>query len=230
MDANERIQKGLTRQMMKQRNIIFDFDGVIADTEYGRYKLLAKILKEFGIKFDKDFSVKDIAGTPTDIFLYKNYKNLSQKERNYIVEKRRKIFLDNLPEYCRVYPGAPETIKYLNKQGYEVSLATTNELEVAEKLIQFVGVDQEFQHKLYRSQINNPKNKSKDYSLLLRLLKYKPSDCIVIEDSIVGVSSAKKNHMYCIAFNRYSENKITELADIVVNDYDELIKLFEDKR
>ena len=131
-----------------------------------------------------------------------------------------------LGKYSSIYPWAPETISVLTQHGYNVILATTNDSIVGEKLIEFIGIKNEFAHKLYRDSIQNNDTQKKDYSMLIKKLGVRPSDSIIIEDSYVGVLSANNNSFFCIAFNRYNDEKITSLADITINDFNELRSYF----
>jgi beta-phosphoglucomutase-like phosphatase (HAD superfamily) len=48
-------------------------------------------------------------------------------------------------------------------------------------------------------------------------LKVNPKDCLVIEDSEVGVSSAKKAGMKCIALlHKYNKNQDLSKADLII--------------
>lgn len=212
--------------MLNKKYIIFDFDGVIAETEHGRYALLASMLTNYGINLKNNYEVHDIAGTPTDIFLKTNFPDLANEQILEIVRERRNIFFQDLGKYCTVYPGAPETIKELSHQGYTVILATTNDSVVGEKLLEFIGIENDFAHKLYRDSIQNIDTQKKDYSLLVDKLGLSPTESVIVEDSYVGVSSAKSNSFFCIAFNRYGDKNISDLADITVTDFNEFRLLF----
>ncbi len=216
--------------MLKKKKIIFDFDGVIADTERGRFDLLAELLTQFGIDLKKHFSVQNIAGTPTGIFLIKNFPSLSKKEVDTIILKRRKLLFSKLEKYCAIYLGASESIKQLKQMGFDLILATTNDEVVGEKLLKWVGINQEFKIKFFRDTIQNPTSLKKDYSLLLKKLSLDAEDCIIVEDSIIGVTSAKNNLIYCIAFNRYDNDDILKLADKTINDFKELMALFKPEK
>lgn len=212
--------------MLTKKNIIFDFDGVIAETEQGRYELLAELLTNYDINLKQIFSVQDIAGTPTDIFLARSFPALTDGQIAHIVKERRSIFFKDLRKYCSIYPGAPETIRDLAKRSCKVILATTNDEVVGDKLLKFIGIENEFTHKFYRDDIQNVSTQRKDYSMLIQKLGILPTDSIIVEDSYVGVFSAKSNDFFCIAFNRYGDKKISDLADITVNDFNQLRSVF----
>lgn len=128
----------------KFKHIIFDFDGVIADTDTARFKILAEILSKYNIDLQTDFNKSDIVGNPTDIFLHNNYPLLNKDKIKNIVEKRRTEYLSNLEKHCIVYPKAVQTINDLRADGHSIHLATTNESFVAQKLITYIGIRDAF--------------------------------------------------------------------------------------
>jgi beta-phosphoglucomutase len=92
--------------------------------------------------------------------------------------------------------------------------------------MEFVGVKKYFSVVLSREQTENGTTGLKDYGLVMNILDKKSGECIVIEDSPVGVSAAKKAGLFCIAFERYKSEVLTRNADIIIHHYDELRKLF----
>ena len=234
MDDNQRIQERIVIKMLiikpidrnRFKNIIFDFDGVIAETDTARYKTLSKILLKYKIKLENDYSLSDIIGTPTDIFLKNNYPLLNNDEIINIVEERRLVFLNNLKNNCVVYPMAVETINDLNSSGYSIHLATTNERSVAQKLIAHIGINDAFKTLFFREDIVNKNTNIKDYALFLKKMNIDPKAILVIEDSIIGVRSAKNNSMFCIAFNRNDDLKLLKLADVSIKTYYDLRQIF----
>ena len=58
------------------------------------------------------------------------------------------------------------------------------------------------------------------------------SDCVVIEDSLSGVLAAKNANLKVIVmYDKYSDknrDEINKLADYKVNDFKELLSLFEE--
>ncbi len=213
--------------MNYRKNIIFDFDGVIAETEYGRYQLLSIILKKYDFDFKKKFTVKDIAGIPTDIFLQNNFPQFSSTELKMLVSKRRELFFNNLSKYCSIMVGAVQTIRDLNKEGHHLFLATLNNAIDGERLLQFIGIENEFIKKFYRESILNKETSKKDYLKVLKTLNLNGTDCVVIEDSVTGLSSAKKCSMYSIGFNSHNSKDIQRIADQTVNNYNELRVVFD---
>lgn len=208
------------------KHIIFDFDGVIAETDYGRFEVLSKILTKYDIDFKNRFHIEDISGTPTDIFLNKHFPNLGAFQIETIVKKRKEEYINNIDKYCNVYPGSVETLNDFFNLGYIIYLATTNNAFIATKLTDYAGISDLFHSVFPREKIINKEYNKKDYDLLLSETNINPIESIVIEDSLTGLKSAKENKVACIGFNRFGNKKIDEISDFSVNSYNELRRIF----
>lgn len=210
----------------RARHIIFDFDGVIADTEAARFSLLSEILMDFGIDLRSRLSLSDLTGIPTDIFLKRHFSFLGETLIQEIVKKRRSLYIENLDRYCWVFPGAIETITALKDRGYRLHLVTANEGCVIKRLTAYLKLDGLFDTCFAREEIISKTDNKKDYSLFLGLARVDADSAAVIEDSVYGITSSKKSGIFTIAFNVSKDPVIASLSDVSVRDYMELAYIF----
>lgn len=206
--------------------LLFDFDGVLADTETGRFMAYGEILKEYGYSLSDRCELKNISGLTGDGILTKYFPELSREQVREIVTRRQKLYMGNLKKYCPPYPGAVETLRDLKQQGYILALTTANSTQAASVLLDALGARSYFDAICGREICEDPVKKIKEYSLVPQYLKKRISDCIVIEDSPVGVLGAKRGGFFCIAFERFPHPDITANADILLHDYNEFRALF----
>lgn len=209
------------------RCLIFDFDGVIADTDTGRFEALNEVLAQRGVDLESTCSVEDLQGKSTERFLKDNFLSFSSPLIRDILSERRDLFFNHLEKYCIVYPGAVDTIRDLHGAGFQLALATSNDTHTINTLLEFVGIKQFFISILAREQTENGVTGLKDYGLVMKILNKKNRECIVIEDSPVGVMAAKNADLFCIAFERFKSDILSREADIIIHDYDELRRLFD---
>ena len=211
---------------LNKKNIIFDFDGVIADTDTGRFQLLDNILSAYNIDLQQKFTIDDLKGISTIKFLKDNFTYLSLVTINKIISDRRKLFFSNLDKYCAIIPGAVDTIRDLHLANYILSIATSNDAQMTQALLKYVGIEKQFYHILTREQTENKISGKKDYRRVVEMLKKAPSECIVIEDSALGINSAKRAGFFCIAFNYNFGNDQIKNADLIIGDYNQLRQFF----
>ena len=206
--------------------ILFDFDGVIADTENGRYEAYCDIFEEFGYDLRSRCVMTDLIGFTGDGFMQKFFPEIPSKHVKEMVHKRQKHYMEHLDRFCIPFPGMQQTIADLKQKGYFLALTTANATTVAWQLIQTVGVAEYFDAVCGREICEDPVKKVKDYSRVPDQIGKTIDECVVIEDSPVGVAGAKRSGLRCIAFDHYKDPAIQTQADAIVHNFNELRQLF----
>ena len=214
------------RDFERVTTILFDFDGVIADTENGRYESYCDIFVENGYDLRNRCVMTDLIGFTGDGFMSKFFPEIPPETVKMMVKKRQKHYMENLHIFCRPFPGVRETIKDLKQKGYHIALTTANSTAAANLLLQSVGVLEFFDDICGREICEDPVTKVKDYSRVPAIINKTVDECVVIEDSPVGVAGAKRGGFRCIAFEHYQDPVIAEQADAIVHDFNGLRKLF----
>src|SRR3989338_9286093 len=99
--------------------VIFDFDGVIVDSEGEKFKVLNKLLKPYKLAVKKkDF--EKMVGKKTPAFLKEYFGNkLNEEEMRIVEEKRRDLLVKNI-EKTKAVKGAIEFIKSLKERGFKL--------------------------------------------------------------------------------------------------------------
>ncbi|MDR2037069.1 MAG: HAD family hydrolase [Bacteroidales bacterium] len=204
---------------------LFDFDGVIADTEKGRYEAYCDILAEYGYDMRSRCTVFDLVGLTGDGFMSKFFPEIPPDQVKEIVHRRQSHYMEHLDKYCIPFPGMKSTITDLKRKGYYLALTTANATAVARILLDVVGVADMFDEVCGREICEDPVTKVKDYSRVPKYIGKTIHECVVIEDSPVGVAGAKRSGFYCIAFEHFEDRVIIEQADAIMHDYNDLRNL-----
>lgn len=199
---------------------IFDFDGVISDTEAIRKALLQGILSEY---MPSGGTVDGIEGFPTTEYLLSAFPSLSEKQVKEIVQKRRTVFFEDLDRYCKPIPGAVETIRGIHGRGKRVAVATTNEYDNIMKMLKYLGVDKYCDFVFSKEEIYDAQRQRKNYEIVLSRMGAGRKECVVIEDSELGVSSAKMAGIYTIHYGG-EQAALHTRPDLSVANYTELRK------
>ena len=211
---------------MQITSILFDFDGVIADTESGRYESYCDIFAEYGYDLRHRCVMTDLIGFTGDGFMNKYFPEIPPEHVKEMVRQRQKLYMEHLDRFCIPFPGMQQTVNDLKQLGYYLALTTANATSVAYQLLQTVGVADDFDAVCGREICEDPVTKVKDYSRVSAQLHKTMDECVVIEDSPVGVAGAKRAGFRCIAFDHYHDPVIQEQADAVVHDFNELRNCF----
>ncbi|MCF8335995.1 MAG: HAD hydrolase-like protein [Bacteroidales bacterium] len=179
--------------------LIFDFDGVIADTDLARFYILRDILKEYGIDLSNRFSMKDLNGLSTEAYLKKNYENLSSSQIEGIVRKKHHLHFTNLEQYVIPFPGIQETLEYFHNR-FDLVMVSANPYKNLQILLNHLGIKKYFKWIFGREVCENT-DLEKTYSPIASKIQREVSECIVIEDSEYGVKAARKAGYYCLRFD-----------------------------
>lgn len=212
--------------LQQTSTILFDFDGVIADTENGRYEAYCDIFQEYGYNLRNRCVMNDLIGFTGDGFMKKFFPEIPLELVKEMVCKRQKHYMEHLDHYCRPFPGMQQTIANLKQKGYFLALTTANATPVARQLIQTVGVAEYFDVVVGREVCEDPVKKVKDYTRVPAQINKTIDECVVVEDSPVGVAGAKRVGFRCIAFDHYDDLLLQEQADAIVHNFNELRLLF----
>lgn len=209
---------------MQFNTIIFDFDGVVVDSERLKFKDLKTLLQKKGIKLSNS-SFKEMVGKKTNFFLSSKFgSKLTDKQIREIVNERNKL----IHNYKSI-PGVKSFIDYLKKKKIRLGLATGTKKALVNKIMKKIGIKNKFSFAITGENFKHSKPNPEVYKKAIKKSKVAPNKTAVIEDSVAGVRSAKKAGLYCIAITTNQNKKDLKEADLVVNSFDNLKKQFERK-
>lgn len=115
------------------RDIIFDFDGTLANTKKGVKNSVKFALKSIGIKKYK--ITNDVIG-PTPFFVYKNMFGLDESMAKKAVFYHRKYSVEKAYRTARIYPGVKKTLIKLKKANVRLHIASLKKESVIYKILQ----------------------------------------------------------------------------------------------
>ena len=194
--------------------IIFDFDGVIVDSEKTKFNDLNKILKGLGYKQIKDFS--NFIGKKTGKILTENFSGISEDEIVEITELRRK----NLA--MKISPLIDGVKTFIENKAKNLSLAivTGTERDIVIKHLLHYSLDNFFHTIVGGEDFDNSKPDPEPYIVALDRLGLVGSEVVVLEDSQAGIDSAKSAGCRVFGFEKYMLN--LRNADMYFRKYGEI--------
>jgi phosphoglycolate phosphatase len=172
-------------------NIIFDFDGTLADS-------LPLVIDIAGHMLGKDHLLNqtDIAKlrkmSATEIL---KYSGIPYWKVLIILVKGKAIFakrLDELP----LFAGMPEVVKQLHTDGHKLYLVSSNNEQIIRKVLRSKGLEDQFDSVYGNVAIFS---KARALRKVLKDKKINHKDCIYIGDEVRDVEAAKKAGIPVIA-------------------------------
>lgn len=194
--------------------IIWDFDGVISNTEslwiLSRMDLLNKHLN---LNWDYLTAEKYLGGR-SDKDKKQILRNLGISVDDFIWDEIKKLDLKKMEQGLTLTEGIENIFKLTQ---FDQCIATGGIYEKTKIKIEKVGIKQYFSsNKIFTVDLVKRGKPEPDLFLLAaEKMGYKPHDCIVIEDSVVGIKAAIQAGMNPVAFVKYNTNeRIKEIKNM----------------
>jgi HAD superfamily hydrolase (TIGR01509 family) len=203
--------------------IIFDFDGVIVDSENAQLAMWHSAFAHYSLVIDEGILLDTVGMKDEEIAkaLVKddNQKELRQHILNYKISKSNEMYRNN-----EIVPvkDAIRFIKHVSKT-HILSIATNSRSNRAEIFCEQYGIKKYFKYIITGGGLLTPKPDPDIYFSVLKKLGLPEEKCIVIEDSIVGLKSARSAGLKTIGLaNLYTKEQLNNYADYVVGAFNEI--------
>jgi len=209
--------------------VLFDFNGVIADDEAVHQEMLQRILTEEGITVtDADYHEIylgfDDRGCFTEAFT-RNGRELDDDKLANLITRKSAIYDAYIAEHLVLFPGAFECVDAL-ADVYPLGIVSGALVGEIDAICEKAGLDDCFALTVAAEDTEACKPHPEGYLKALALFnlylaeqgtRMGPERCVVIEDSIAGVASAKAAGMKCVAVTHsYKAEELGE-ADCIID-------------
>lgn len=207
--------------------IIFDMDGVIVDSEPVIMKAALDALRAGGIKASKEDFIPYI-GAGEEHFIIEPCKRADKVESTEKIMNDMFVNFEKNIKEMRVFPSAKPLIEKLKVLGYTLSLVSSAAERKLMASLRAAQVDPSvFSVILSGNDVTEKKPSPAPYLLAAEKLGADPADCLVIEDAVSGVKSAKAAGMQCAAVTTsFSGEQLKAAgADYVTEDIIDILSL-----
>ena len=208
--------------MKKFKAILFDFDGVLADTMEDNFLAWKKAFKNYVMINRQDYFLLE------GMKLIKVAESISEKYNldinpEKIVKLKNKYYLKD--HLFKFYPETEKLINLLKKRNILLGVVSASPKEKLEKTVskEFLA---KFDVIVSGDDTNQGKPNPEPYLTAMNKLSLNNEDCVVIENAPLGIKSAKNAGMYCIALTTTLNKKYLKEADKILNNHKELEGFF----
>jgi beta-phosphoglucomutase family hydrolase len=200
------------------KTILWDMDGVIADSYSFHFAAWQEIFAKRTIKFTKENFTK-LFGTRND-FIVRSVMGGEFPERDIrmLVQEKEESFRRKATGNIKAFPGAVRLLNAVRKGNFKVGLASSAPKENIDLVLSELNLTGIFDCIVFGQEVSESKPSPQIYLLSAKKLKVTPNDCVVIEDSPLGVKAAKTAGMKCLAItNSHPREKLEEADRVVVS-------------
>ena len=208
---------------------IFDLDGTLLDSMYVWEKVDVDFMTQRGIPVSKEYTdiVRSMFFETAAAYTKETY-HLSES-----VEEIMQVWLDMAhSEYANNVKAKPYVVDYLKQlknSGVILGIATSNNPYLLKPCLEHNGMNGIFSCICYTSEVGLNKSSPDIYLYAAEKLGVKPKECVVFEDIIEGLKSAKSVGMKTVAVYDSSNDdymdQIKATADRFITSYKEMLDL-----
>lgn len=214
--------------MTQIKNIIFDFDGTLADTSKLIVATMQKTINDYGLPYREEKQIKATIGVRLEeipTILWPSLKDLGEP---FAAEYRKnfKILKDKIS--VTLFPGVKETLSKLKYQGYQMAIATSRSHRSVEELTQQLGIGDYFDYLLGGNNVSEGKPNPESIYKILSEMDWMSDETLMVGDMPVDILMGKFAGIQACGVT-YGNGKILELeeagADYIISDFATLPKI-----
>lgn len=171
--------------------VIFDLDGLLADTEIISLKVYQELLRDFGIPFTEETYSRDYSG-------HREEENVQRFLDTYdlpwnfdqTLAKVYELEAQILAQGVNLKKGAKNLLTYLQKEGVPIALATSSVESRARMILDSNGILSLFDYLVFAKDVKRSKPYLDIFLKACSDLNALPENCLVLEDSEAGIEAA----------------------------------------
>ena len=206
--------------------VIFDFDGVITDSEVLHLRSFNKVLAQYGIRIEiKDYYRDYLGLTDADLFnemVNKGLLKIDGTKIENLLKQKKQTFEKLAKTEGKIIEGVRDFLQMLSQNNIKIAICSGALLVEIELILQEANLRSFFEVIIAADHIKKGKQNPEGFLLTLQKLNEKsqtqiPADnCVVVEDSHWGLEAAVAAKMHTIAVtNSYDADQLTQAEKIV---------------
>ncbi|MEX2045010.1 MAG: HAD-IA family hydrolase [Opitutus sp.] len=212
------------------RALIFDFDGLILDTETPLVDSYGDVHRAHGVAFDRDAFIRNIGHAE---WAFDPWHGFSPHADRAALETERRALKDARLLRQPILPGVAALLEAARARGLRIGLASNSEHSWCEPHLERIGLRACFEFLACREDAASPKPQPDLYKLVLNRFGLRGHEAIAFEDSQTGTLAARRANLWVVAVPNEStlhhdvsraHLRVASLAEV---DLESLIARFE---
>ncbi len=203
--------------------VIFDLDGVLVESEHLHIEAEKQTLLKYGVRISSEELHRYTGTTASFMFteLIKKYKlNTTFKK---MFDEKEKILFNLLRDNVKPTQGVMQLLMKLKRENIKLAIASSSHKKLINHILKQMDVTEYFDFVVSSEDVAYGKPDPEIFLKAASGLNVDPDECLVIEDSKLGVEAAKKAGMKCVGYrNPHSGNQDLSEADIVIDNFSKL--------
>ncbi len=212
-------------------------DGVLVDSNPFHLEKWKEFLNKHEIRFNAEELAAQILGQRNDTaFRFFFGPGLRDGDVLRLSEELEENFRKVFKPHARPLPGLETLLEECQRAGIPMAVASSAMAKNVEFVVDALGFRPYFRFLVSGDEVAHPKPDPEIYLKTAARLGLEPAACVAFEDSFVGVESAKRAGMKCVAIaSTFPPEELRRHADLAVQSFEEVTldrvrQLFEKRR
>jgi beta-phosphoglucomutase len=213
-----RVEKILNK--FKTKAVLFDLDGTLIDNNSYHRQTWEKYLEKIGKRIsEEEFNANMNGRTNADAIKYIFGKEMGEEEAMKYTLEKEALYREIYQPFIKPVPGLIDFLETLKSKNIPMAIATSGIQPNIDFMFENIPIEKYFKAVVNSSHIKKGKPDPEIYLKVALLLGVPPQNCLVFEDAVVGIKSAKAAGMKVIAVATTQPKEELEKADMIVDDY-----------
>lgn len=204
------------------RALVFDFDGLILDTETPLIDAYEAVHAKHGVAFDRPLFIRSVGHAE---YAFDPWHGFSPHADRAALEAERRVIKDRLLLEQPVLPGVFALLDDARRRGLRIGLASNSPHDWVEPHLRRIGLHDRFEFIACREDAPLPKPAPDLYRLVLNRFGLRGHEAISFEDSHTGALAAKRANLWTVAVPNastahhdfsHADLLVTTLADVTL--------------
>jgi HAD superfamily hydrolase (TIGR01509 family) len=178
------------------RAFIFDFDGLVLDTETALISAYGDVHAAKGVPFDRPLFARSVGHAD---YAFDPWRAFGPEADREALDLERKAFHRVRSEELEILPGVLDLLAGARAAGLRIGLASNSGHEHVDGHLARLGLLDKFDFVACREDVRTPKPEPDLYRLVLERFAIRPREAVAFEDSHTGTLAAHRAGVWVVA-------------------------------
>lgn len=202
--------------------LLFDMDGVIADTNPHHKSVIKDFCKKYDMEVSEQFLEEKIYGRTNKEWIPELFGNISDSKLQELADEKELMFRKAYQPDLKAVNGLLTFLDEMKVAGVKMAVGTSAPYENADFILNGLNIKDYFGAILSSADVTIGKPHPDIYLKAAKALDMDPENCIVLEDSLAGVKAGMAAGSKVLGITTTHSLSEFSNCDIVIDDFKDL--------
>lgn len=202
--------------------VIFDLDGVLADTGWAHRQAWYDLAEREDLDMSDEFFTSTFGMQNYQILPMLYGRDLPRGQMDRLSDWKEQRYRDLIVEKLTSPPGGERLLNELRNAGFLLAIGSSAPKANVDMVLDRLNVRDYFTACVTKEDVSNGKPAPDTFLMAARKLELPPHRCVVVEDAVQGVEAGKAAGMPVIALTTTRDRSALTQADMIADGLGEL--------